>query len=121
VSQGLVLQGCDTIRKIVRWIDLWAMNGAPAPETFKKNPLRQDWDHVGRLDERTWTSTDLKSADACHAACKKTPHKQCLAWTWDEKEYKCHRAPWMIVGAKAEGKITGLNEGRVATLAAKCK
>lgn len=109
------------MRKIVRWIDLWEMNGAPAPETFKKNPLRHDWDHVGRLDERSWTTSDLKSADACHAACKKTPRQQCLAWTWDEKEQKCHRAPWMIVGAKAKGKITGLNEGRVSALAAACK
>jgi hypothetical protein len=109
------------IRKIVRWFDLWAMNGAPPPERFKKDPLRKNWDHIGRLDERIWTTTNQKSADECRVACRETPGQQCLAWTWEENEHKCHRSPWMIVGAKAEGKITGLNEGRVSELAAACK
>jgi len=109
------------LRRALRWIDLWEMNGAPSPQSFRETPLRKGWDHVGRLDERTWTTADQKDAEDCRVACKETPKGQCLAWTWDEKEHKCHRAPWMIVGSRAEGKVTGLNEGRVSALAAGCK
>lgn len=107
-------------RKIVRWIDLWEMNGARSPEAFKKNPDLHNWDHVGRLDERTWTS-EKKSAEACHRACQTTRVRGCLAWTWEEKEHKCHISPWMVVGSAAEGKTTGLNAERVSALAASCK
>jgi hypothetical protein len=111
----------NTTRKIVRWLDIWDLHSAPPPESFRKTPLRRDWDHVGRLDERSWTTTDQEDAEACRVACRMIPGQQCLAWTWDEKERKCHRAPWMIVGSKAEGKITGLNEEHVFKLAKACK
>lgn len=107
------------IRQVVRWFDIWEMNGAPAPESFEEKPLRRNWDHVGRLDERTWTN-QMRSAEECRVACREMPGQQCLAWTWEEQERKCHRAPWMIVGTKAEGKITGLNEGCVSEIAASC-
>jgi hypothetical protein len=109
------------IQSIVRWMDIWDMNGLPPPKHYAKDPLRRDWDHVGRLDEWTWTTTDQKNAHECHDACKGMPHGQCLAWTWEEKEGKCHRSPWVIVGSAAEGKVTGVNAERMSELMAECK
>ncbi|KAB5551087.1 hypothetical protein GE09DRAFT_158992 [Coniochaeta sp. 2T2.1] len=113
------------LRKVIRWIDIWDITGAPDLATFRTSPQRRNWDHIGRLDERVTTSTDLKSADECHAACKAMrgpnwPKGKCLAWTWDDKEGKCFQSPWMIVGSQAEGRISGLNEERVSELAAAC-
>jgi hypothetical protein len=107
----------DTVSP-VRWFDIWKIYNAPAIEKFLENPIRPDWDHVGRLDEATMTSLGVKSGEKCMEICSKST--TCLAWTWDKEESLCHVSPWMIVGEAAKGKASGINAKRAARLAAEC-
>ena len=102
----------------VRWLDIWKIYNAPPIEKFLKEPIRPDWDHVGRLDETTVTSLGVDSAERCLEICSKA--SRCLAWTWDKEEGLCHVSSWMIVGEAAKGKASGINAKRAAKLATEC-
>ncbi|CAJ2512021.1 Uu.00g076460.m01.CDS01 [Anthostomella pinea] len=106
-----------------RWIDVWALLGAPAWEAFEEEPLRRDWDHVGRTDEYTVTVEGVESALGCLGLCLRQKLKgddACLAWTWVGEGGVCHLSPWIVVGERNAGRITGLNVQRVRSLAGAC-
>lgn len=103
----------------VLWIDLWDLYGAPPFETYRGQPLREAWDHVGRLDEHTRTLTGAKTALGCSKFCE--AHEQCLAWTWDENEALCHLSPWVVVGTESRGRVSGLHVDRVRHSADLCR
>lgn len=102
----------------VMWVDLWEIYGAPALETYKETPVRREWDHVGELDEQTRTAEGVKSAVGCWRSCKAS--RDCLAWTWEAEGKSCHMSPWITVGRKAEGKVSGLHGERAMKLAEVC-
>lgn len=100
--------------KPVRWIDLWDIYGAPPSPAFREN-----WDHVGRLDETTTTFGNVPAARNCSQTC--LDHSDvCLAWTWEEGQHTCHISPWMIVGDKANNKISGINIAKANFLSGQC-
>ncbi|EER25784.1 hypothetical protein CPC735_042280 [Coccidioides posadasii C735 delta SOWgp] len=104
--------------KPVRWIDLLSIYQALLPDTFTKQSIRQNWDHVGSLDEST-KSINVPTAGHCGEACH-ADSSFCLAWTWELDTQACHMSPWVIVGDNAPGKASGLNTPRVKKLATTC-
>lgn len=102
----------------VRWVDLWAMYGAPAWGTYAATPLRRGWDHVGALDEQTRTVEGARSAGRCWRLCQAS--RTCLAWTWEGETGLCHMSPWVTVGTEAEGKVSGVHVERTMKLAEAC-
>ncbi|KAJ9134136.1 Isoflavone reductase family protein [Pleurostoma richardsiae] len=104
---------------LIRWIDLWGIYDAPQLSAFAAEPIRRNWDHVGRLDEYTKTFPNTKAAKDCLKACH--DWSNCLAWTWDVEKELCHVSPWMIVGEAAEDKVSGLDLPRVKRLARACR
>lgn len=103
----------------VSWLDVWRIYNAPAFEAFLANPIRAEWDHVGRLDEETMTTTHVNSDNACLDLCHKYG-MTCLAWTWDAEKLLCHISPWMVVGESVSGLSSGINARRAMRLAGKC-
>lgn len=103
----------------VRWFDVWGMYQAPSLESWVDTPMRPSWDHVGRLDEYTWTVRDVNEAGACLEMCQRRK-KECLAWTWAGDKQECNMSPWMIVGDVATGSISGINAALAKKLAAEC-
>ena len=101
------------------WLDVWRLYGGLPFDYFDTTPHRENWDHVGRLDESTATIFGVEQAGDCSKLCEKH-YKTCIAWTWERERHLCHESPWMIVGEEAEGKTTGLNLPRVKKLAQKC-
>lgn len=113
----------DLFREInttVRWFDLWKMCGALSLASFPDRPMVHGWDHVGRLDEYTYTAQRVMAAQECLEICLRRG-KECLAWTWVDRTKECHMSPWMIVGEIASDKITGVNLALAHQLAAECK
>lgn len=103
----------------VSWLDVWRIYHAPPFDMFLNDPVRPDWDHVGKLGEETMTTTDVKTVAACVSICNRRA-ASCLAWTWDADANLCHVSPWMVVGEAAKGWSSGINARRAARLAAKC-
>lgn len=104
----------------VRWFDLWDMCHAPPLDSWARRPMREDWDHIGRLDEFTLTVKDVVAAEVCRKICLRRS-KECLAWTWVKEKEECNMSPWMIVGAASSGRISGINAARAKKLAADCR
>ncbi|KAK6819355.1 hypothetical protein PG987_015838 [Apiospora arundinis] len=90
-----------------RWLDTWRLKGAPTIQQLEKQPIIQDWDHVGGLDEYT-TSGKADSIEACQAKCNKK-WGPCLAWTYIPETKVCNTSPWMTVGDTQVGRSTGIN------------
>lgn len=112
----------NTFREInttVRWLDVWKMCGAPSLVGWAARPMVDGWDHVGRLDEHTYTAKHVMKAEACLEMCLRRG-KECLAWTWVEHAKECNMSPWMIVGETAPDKITGVNFALAQKLAEEC-
>ncbi|KMU79174.1 hypothetical protein CISG_07537 [Coccidioides immitis RMSCC 3703] len=95
-----------------------AVKPALLPDTFTQQSIRQNWDHVGSLDEST-KSINVTTAGHCGEACH-ADSSFCLAWTWELDTQACHMSPWVIVGDNAPGKASGLNTPRVKKLATTC-
>lgn len=102
---GKMFQGTS---KVVSWIDLWDIYSSPALHQFVAEPVRANWDHVGKLDEDTMTTMNVNTEQACLDVCHRHGRK-CLAWVWEGTKNTCHLSPWIIVGEAAEGKSSGVN------------
>jgi hypothetical protein len=107
------------VRGLVTWGHLWKLYGQPDMDSFGTDPIRPDYDHVGRPDEAVMTIKDTDGPDKCLANCNKH-YKTCLAWTWDSKTKDCHVSPWVIIGEVSPGKFTGLNYVRVDQIGRQC-
>lgn len=120
---ALDMRGVDRVlkkaEKPVRWVDLWDLYGAPSLDAFPTGPVRYNWDHVGELDETTATAEKTVTPESCARLCARSS-RTCLAWTWEAERHVCHTSPWMTIGTKADGRISGLHVQRVKRLAAKC-
>ncbi|KAF3770483.1 hypothetical protein M406DRAFT_248906 [Cryphonectria parasitica EP155] len=103
----------------VLWVDLWELYGAPPFASFETRPLRQGWDHVGRLDEHTTTVEGVTAAAGCSRLCE--GRRGCLAWTWQEEDGLCHMSPWITVGSEVQGRVSGLHVGRVRRFSNECR
>ena len=100
-------------------IDLWNMYGAPPLKSFFVDPIRSSWDHVGRLDEATMTTKDVKTKEDCLQICH-VHGSTYLAWTWEADSMACHISPWLIVGHAASSKFSGVNSPRATRLLDEC-
>lgn len=109
----------EDVTNAVTWFDLWGIYNAPTLDSFIKDPIRSNWDHVGRLDESTMTTADVKSKEDCLNICN-NHGSTCLAWIWETESMSCHISPWMIVGQKAEGTFSGVNVLRAMRLSSWC-
>lgn len=103
----------------VSWADLWKIYGAPAFDTFLDDPFRENWDYVGRLDEATMTTDDVRSQEECLQICR-SRGSNCLAWTWEPVSMKCHISPWLVVGEAVNDKISGINAEQALRLVGEC-
>lgn len=103
----------------VRWIDLWNICEAPPLDSPVWEAGRENWDHVGKLDEATMTVRDVRSAKDCVRVCHNHANT-CLAWTWKSASESCHISPWMIPGVEVYGKVSGINTPRAKSLANRC-
>ncbi|EFX01580.1 hypothetical protein CMQ_8046 [Grosmannia clavigera kw1407] len=65
----------------ITWLHVWSLFNAPALRSFETEPMRENWDHVGRTDEHTRSLENVQSASDCLALCRSWT--ECLAWTWD--------------------------------------
>ncbi|KAK8091357.1 hypothetical protein PG994_000862 [Apiospora phragmitis] len=92
--------------------------GAPTLQQLEKQPIIQDWDHVGGLDEYTH-SVKADTAEACQSKCT-SKWSPCLAWTFIPETKVCNTSPWMIVGQTEVGRMTGVNTQLVRKLAKDC-
>ena len=105
--------------RAVSWIDLWNIYGAPTFKSFLADPIRSGWDHVGRLDEATMTTKDVKTKEDCLQICH-IHSSTCLAWTWEAESMACHISPWIIVGHPASSKFSAVNVPRAIRLLDEC-
>jgi len=83
------------------------------------NPIRHNWDYIGRPDDAIITVNNIATAESCVKECHRYS-RSCLAWTWELEKQTCHISPWMILGDEADNKFSGLNLPRVNGLASKC-
>jgi hypothetical protein len=83
------------------------------------DPIRSNWDNVGRLDEATTTTNDIKTKEDCFHICS-VHSSTCLAWTWEVESEACHVSLWIIVGHAANGKYSGVNVPRAINQLNEC-
>jgi len=107
------------VSKPLMWNDLWETHGYTPPWRLTDGAFHDDWDHVGALDESTLTVGQVKTAEACKKNCDRRS-RACLAWLWDSEASLCHISPWMIVGKKAAGRVSGVNIPRARYLETNC-
>jgi hypothetical protein len=108
------------LRHLVRWVDVWSIMNAPSFDSFQRKPMREEWDHVGRLDEHTTTLKEIESPELCLSQCQRRQHS-CLAWTWELDTGHCNMSPWIIVGKSTNNRTTGLNLPEVMALSSRCR
>ncbi|KAE8149387.1 hypothetical protein BDV25DRAFT_2876 [Aspergillus avenaceus] len=106
--------------ELILWIDLWDIYAAPSLDSPILKTGRENWDHVGTLDETTMTVHKIPSAQDCVKICHRH-WKSCLAWTWESEHQNCHISNWLIPGDRAEGKTSGINVPRTKDLVRKCR
>ncbi|KAF7589511.1 hypothetical protein BBP40_004218 [Aspergillus hancockii] len=106
--------------ELLLWIDLWDIYGAPSLDSPALKSGRDNWDHVGGLDETTMTFNNIQAARNCVQICHNYS-KSCLAWTWESEKQACHISNWMVPGDKAEGKMSGINVPRAKSLVNNCQ
>ena len=111
------------ITQPVLWIDLWDIYKAPALWRETEGVVgihNQNSDHVGAPGQAVRTVEGVASAGECAKKCNLRYARTCLAWTWEAGPKRCHMSSWMIVGEKADGKVSGLNSQRVKRLEMSC-
>ncbi|PKS06735.1 hypothetical protein jhhlp_006809 [Lomentospora prolificans] len=102
------------------WSDVWDMFGGPSARGFNDRPMRQDHDYVGKLEPgRTKTSENIATAEKCMRLCMRHK-KRCLAWKWDVQSKECHTSPWMTVGKRQVGVVSGINGEWAAEMMESC-
>ncbi|KAL2017366.1 hypothetical protein VTK56DRAFT_2289 [Thermocarpiscus australiensis] len=112
----------DSFRNVTRpvlWLDLWDIYGSTPPWRQRDAAPHENWDHVGEPDEATLTIRNVATANDCKHNCDRRA-RACLAWTWETETQNCHISPWMIVGEKTSGKISGINLPRARRLETNC-
>ncbi|KAK4189114.1 glycosyltransferase [Podospora australis] len=107
------------VSKPVFWLDLWDIYGVTPPWRQADETATKEWDYVGEPDEQVLTIKKIATASDCMAHCEKRS-RGCLAWTWEAETMDCHISPWMIVGDKAGGKVSGINLSRARHLETNC-
>lgn len=100
--------------------EIWSMWSQPDVRFFAGNPVRPNHDHVGELSAKTKTIENVATALDCVSHCDK-PWSDCLAWTWEERTFKCHLAPWAIIGDASPGKFSGMHYTRAMDIGARCE
>lgn len=108
-------------RGFFMWSDTWEVFGGPDFRGFKDQPMREGWDHIGRLKGETRSSARGKGdVEWCKQTCL-DDHKGCLAWKWDKNTRECNTTPWMSIGFKADHLVSGINGAWAEELRAWCK
>ncbi|CAJ2513012.1 Uu.00g011310.m01.CDS01 [Anthostomella pinea] len=107
------------MREPVFWKSLGKIYGAPDYATYVDQPIRNNMDYVGRLDEWSTSVPNTTTVEECLKICDQQS-TQCLAWTYDPGSRYCHFAPWSIVGNFVEGWSSGVNGKRAQKLLNKC-
>ncbi|KAI5921590.1 family 31 glycosyltransferase [Camillea tinctor] len=107
------------MREPVFWRSLQQIYGAPEFSTYINEPIRQNMDYVGRLDEISVTVQNVTEVNECLKICHQHS-TECLAWTFDPGARQCHVAPWAIVGDFIEGRFSGINGKLAQKLTSRC-
>ncbi|KAH8650133.1 hypothetical protein BX600DRAFT_483986 [Xylariales sp. PMI_506] len=107
------------ISEPVYWRHMAQIYNAPTYESFIAEPIRENYNFVGRLDEHSTTVEDVKSVHECIKICNDNTI-DCLAWVWDTNTNKCHYAPWAIVGNAQGGVLSGINYPMAQKLEKSC-
>ena len=107
------------LRNPMLWGHLWPLFGLPDISSLDDGYYHVDHDHVGRGDEGSMHVDGLDTPEECRAKCLGRYGSWCVAWTWDSRG-GCHMAPWMVIGEKPGGLISGINVPKVKGLARHC-
>jgi len=100
----------------ITWWDVWRVYGRGISDVEMR--VREGWNYVGHI-EIPVPQSKVENHVVCMALCLKQG-KECLAWEWDSMDKECRMAPWVTIGFKAKGKISGVNIGEVTKLADEC-
>jgi hypothetical protein len=109
----------------LRWMDVWEAFGGTriGTEAWRGKTKKQQHDtrdHVGPgAEDEVLTRPRVGSAEECEALCARY-WKRCLAWTWIRDGNVCRVSPWVVVGAEAEGVVSGVNRERFEGLVDRC-
>jgi len=106
----------DNIDRPIVWWDIWRIFGSGISDV--EMSMREGWNYVGHI-ELSIPRFKVESPADCAALCLKE-EENCLAWEWDSLDNDCRISPWIIVGFKAKGKVSGVNVGKVTKLANEC-
>ncbi|KAI2616512.1 glycosyltransferase family 31 protein [Hypoxylon sp. NC1633] len=121
-SGDSMLQVGETFKNFtapVFWRQLGEIYGAPSFDAFIQEPIRDNIDYVGRLDEYSTTIDKVTTARECLEICIHESRK-CLAWTFDPGMQQCHYARWATLGEHVEGRASGVNGQRGYLLESNC-
>jgi len=110
----------DRQEKITNWGDVWEMFDGPDLAGFTDEPIRKDWDFVGKPGPGMRASAGIDSAKRCMRLCMKH-RNECLAWRWDSQSKECRTSDWMAIGTQSRGRWSGINGVLAQKLMAKCK
>lgn len=104
----------------VTWWDVPDIYGdRPFIDGAAEYHMRKIFDYVGpKIDHNVHTASGIGSAQDCLERCR--GRRGCLAWTWEREQGRCHLCPWMVIGAEAPGKVSGVSAGRVRALRKAC-
>jgi len=100
---------------ITRW-DAWRVFTKGVSDVEMR--AREGWNYVGHI-ELSVPRFKVKSHSDCMALCLEKG-RGCMAWEWDSWDGECRVSPWVIVGFKAKGKVSGVNIGEVARSVNEC-
>ncbi|KAK3949927.1 hypothetical protein QBC32DRAFT_347893 [Pseudoneurospora amorphoporcata] len=108
------------VSKPLLWSDIWDVYGMSRP--WRQSTLTADdlakpiqyanWDHAGGSGGEVAVAEGVAKAEECGRKCYEKG-SECMAWTWEMESKRCNLSPWMIVGEKVEGKVSGPN-GKLA-------
>ncbi|KAI0485144.1 family 31 glycosyltransferase [Xylariaceae sp. FL0804] len=107
------------MKEPVYWGALGNIYGSPAFASFVEEPIRQNMDYVGRLDEWSTTVENIVDVGECLKICQRQS-TNCMAWTYDPGSRQCHYAPWSTIGDFAEGRFSGVNGKLGQKLTSRC-
>jgi len=108
-----------SVKKPLRWAQVLDYFGTPPKWRRGIAHSRHDWDYVGKPDPSVTAIQRIATAEQCSKECTKRS-KSCMAWTWSPASKECLVSPWMTVGEKVEGKVSGISPVLPGRLEAKC-